>query len=89
MLNRGDDRFRTIAEQVEELCRKAGVDVHPGIVDALIRRRIAMADRGSPIGRSALLNEPSELGAVVSDELIEAARLLRAQRTAPAHTIPG
>jgi hypothetical protein len=89
MLNRGDDRFRTIAELVEGSCRKAGVEVHPGIVDALIRRRIAMADRGRPAGRTALLSEPMELGALVADELIEAARLLRPQRTTPAPTTRG
>jgi hypothetical protein len=72
---------------VEVLCGKAGVDVHPGIVDALIRRRIELDARGwSVIGRSALLAEHSELGDAVAEDLIESDRLLRARRAALART---
>ncbi len=82
MLDRRIEEFRAIAEVVEELCGAAGVEVHPGIVDALIRRWIGLMARAwSEAGQPVLLGVPSELGRVIAQELIEGEWLLRAQRS--------
>lgn len=83
MLDRRIDQFRAIAEAAEGFCRDAGVEVHPGIVDALTRRWIGLVARvWSESGQPDLLGMPEDLGRLIADEMIDSERELRAQRAA-------